>query len=156
SKPSVRFRPPVNEFLLSRQSRRIPLGDDLLRVLRQGSRLWKKIESFYDFWVRFRPNLQAFFLTECIHEKFALDIGAYPVVVLHQIGFGVGDLLCIERLAELLHHVLVNLKVLRDMVRVHIALCEVEERIMLQERVLEMVALDCIELYVGSDASAAI
>src|SRR4029077_7103400 len=53
---------------------------------------------------------------------------------------------------EVLHHHIVHLKALRSMVTDDVALGKIEQRIMLKNRVLEVVALDGRNLNVGCDA----
>ena len=89
-----------------------------------------------------------------IHKNFALDAGAHPVVVLQQIRLGVRDLARVERLAKFLHHVIVDFEVLRHVVIDDIMLRKVEECIMLQQTVLEVIALDRFNLHVWTNPAA--
>ena len=66
-------------------------------------------------------------------------------LLLDQFGFSVGNLFLVEELAEILHHRIVRFEALGRMVIDHIALGEVEERVMLQQRVLEPVGLGAAE-----------
>ena len=118
-------------FLLPRQTRAVSFSDDLFSVVCQLARLREKIKRLNNLRIALSSYLETFFLSERIHEQFALDIGTDPLVVLHQIGFGVRRLVSVERLAELLHHALVHFEVLRNVMSVHVVFREVEERIML-------------------------
>ncbi len=53
-----------------------------------------------------------FLLAELVDEQLGLDVGVNPVNVLGQVGFGEGDLLIVEELAELLHHSVIHFETL--------------------------------------------
>ena len=115
-----------------RKRRVVPLSDDLPRILGQLPRLREKIERLEHFGIGFRFNLQAFFLAVGVHEEFALQVGADPIIVLDEVSFGVRHLVSIERLAEILQKIVIHFEVLGDLVADSVVLGEVEERVMLQ------------------------
>src|SRR5208337_1484088 len=98
----------------------------------------------------------SFFLAKGIHEQFALDVGAQPLVALDHLGFGMGYFFFVEKFAEVQQHGVVHFKILRDLVRDGVALGKVKQRIVLQQRILELVGLVRRQLHVGSDAATAI
>src|SRR5919108_652614 len=79
-----------------------------------------------------------------------------PVIVLEQVGFRVVDLFLVQEFAEVVHHVIVYIKTLAYLVGGHVTFGKVEERIVLQEFVLEAVGLLGRDLNVGSNPAAAI
>src|ERR1039457_2653529 len=100
--------------------------------------------------------LHAFLLTKLVNEQFGLDTGFDPIAVLRQVRLGEGGLLLIQELAEVLHHPIVNFKLLVDFVVDNVVLGEVEESVFLQQRVLELAGFRRRDLHVGSDAAAAV
>src|SRR5208282_140874 len=103
-----------------------------------------------------RPHFQAFFLAEGIDEEFALEVGAQPVVALDHLGFGIGDFFLVKEFAELLQRRFVHFEALRDLVSARVALSKIKQRVVLQQRVLELGGLVGCKLHVRSDAAAAI
>src|ERR1700733_3120946 len=127
-----------------------------LGVIGQSFGLGKKIQAFQHFGIRFRANLQAFILAESIHENLRLDVGPDPVVVIDEIRLGIGNAGLVERLAEILHGGVVDFKILRGMMIDDVSLGEVEKRVVLQQRVLKVIALDGRDLNIRLDAAATI
>src|SRR5437660_10611993 len=119
--------------------------------------LRQQFEPFDNLRIGFCPNLQAFFLAESIHENLALDAGTDEVSVLQQIRLGVRDLFLVKELTEILHYRIIDLKLLRVGSVIHnVALGEIEEHVMLEQRVLETVTLNRRNLDVRTNAAAAI
>src|SRR5579884_122438 len=126
------MRTPRLKCDLSRKIAAVSFGDNLLGIFCQGTRLRHEIKTLKHFGIGFRSYLQAFFLPESVDKNLALNIRFDPLIVLKQIRFSVGHFVCIERLAEILHYSVIDLKVLGYMVIERIVLREVEERIVLQ------------------------
>src|SRR5437667_9822915 len=119
--------------------------------------LRQQFEPFDNLRIGFRPNRQPFFLAESIYENLALDAGTDEVSVLQQVRLGVRDLLLVKELTEILHHSIIHLEFLRVGTVIHdVALGEIEEDVMLEQRVLEAVALNRRNLDVRTNAAAAI
>src|SRR5947209_5548666 len=119
--------------------------------------LRQQFEPFDNLRVGFSPNLQAFFLAESIYENLTLDARTDEVSVLQQVRLGVRDLFLIKELTEILHHSIIHLEFLRVGTVIHdVALGEIEEDVMLEQRVLEAVALNRRNLDVRTNAAAAI
>src|ERR1019366_4696824 len=142
--------------LLRRQPGVIALRDDPLGVVRLLLGLGKQFQCLGHSRVVFGMCLHAFLLTKFVDEQFGLDIGFDPIAVRRQVRLGEGGLLFIQKLAEVLHHRVVNFKLLVDFVVDDVVLGEVEEGIFLQQRVLELVGFRRRDLHVGSDAAATV
>src|SRR5271157_1738586 len=142
--------------LLRRQTGVVALRDGLLCVLGQLLRLGQQVERFLHLRIVFGVDLHAFLLAEFVDEQLGLDVGTDPAAVLRQVSFGEGNFLLVEKLAELLHHGLVNFKLFAHFVIDDVVLGEVEERVFLQHRVLKLIGLDAGNLGVGRDAAAAV
>lgn len=108
------------------------LRDDALGVVRKLFRLWHKIERLKDFGITFRAYLEAFVLSESVDEHFTLEVRSDSVIILNKISLGIGDLLLIQELAELLQYVVIHIEVLADLVGYSVVLREVEEGIVLK------------------------
>src|SRR5664280_1855340 len=100
--------------------------------------------------------LHAFLLAKFVNEQFGLDTGFDPIAVLSQLRLGEGGFLHVQELAELLHHRLVNFKLFVDFVVDDVVLGEIEERVFLQQSVLELIGFHRRYLHVGSDTAAAV
>lgn len=109
-----------------------------------------------DLGIPLGADLKAFDLTELRGEEIALDAFLDPIVDAGDVVVGVLDLVGLEELLELLHDGVVYGKVLGDGVGGEIVLAEVEEGVVLEERVLEVIGLDVVDLLVGGDAAAAV
>src|SRR5579872_213477 len=134
----------------------VVLGHDLLGVVGQRFRLREKFQTLNDLRIRLGPDFHTFILAESVNKNLRLDIRLDPVAIVEQISLRVRDVGFIERLAERLQRRIVNLKALGGVMIHHVALREVEERIVLQQSVLEMIRLDGRNVDVGSDAAAAV
>ncbi len=80
---------------------------------------------------------------------------ANPGVRVVDVRFGESDLLLLQEVAEVLHHLVIGLPVVLDVPVEQVVLGEVEERVVLQQRVLELGVLLRRERDVGRDAAAA-
>src|SRR5207245_11690294 len=109
-----------------------------------------------DLWIGLGPYLHAFILTKGVNENFGLDVRADPVIVINEVGLGVGSVRLIQRLAKLLHSSVVNLEAFGRVVGRYVVLGGLEKRIMLQERVLEVIRLYRRNGNVGCDAATAV
>src|SRR6185437_13878056 len=81
---------------------------------------------------------------------------AHPLVVLHQVSLGERNIVGLKRLSEILQHVVVNFEVFRDLMVRYVMLGEVEKRVMLQQGILEAVALLGVKLHIRRDAAATV
>ena len=144
------------QSLAVKGSRTVVLGHNALGIVGESFGLRQKVQSLEHLRIRFRPDLQALILTESIDEDLSLDVGLDPVVVIHEISLRVRDVRLIQRLAEVLHNGIIHFEALRRMMIHHIALGVVEERVMLQQRVLKVIALDRRNHDIRRDAAAAI
>src|SRR5215469_5806342 len=143
--------------LLPVESRsRVVLRHNFLGILSQRFRLRQQLKALHHLRIGFRANFQTFVLSESIHENLRLDARFDPVGVVDQVSLRVCDIGFVERLAEFLHCGVVHFEALRWMMRHDIALGKVEERVVLEQRVLEVICLDRRDRHIGSDSSAAI
>jgi len=67
------------------------LGHGALGGVGQGFGLRKKIQSLHNFGIGFSADLHAFILTESVNEDLRFDVRPEPVVVIDQVGLGVGN-----------------------------------------------------------------
>src|ERR1700733_7147091 len=137
-------------------SRCVVLGYDALGTLGQRLCLRKKVQTFHHFRIRFRSYLHALILTKSIYKDLSLDVGLDPVAVIDQVRLGIGNIGLVERLAEILKDGIVDLEALRGMMIYHVALGEIEEGVVLQKRVLKVIALDWRDHNIGLDAAATV
>ena len=79
-----------------------------------------------------------------------------PILRSDKISFVVSDLFVAEELTEILQHGVVHLEVLADVTIQQVVLGEVEERVVLQQIILEAVWFRTRDLHVRSDATTAI
>src|SRR6266576_4773212 len=109
------------------------LGNHFPRIVSQRFRLRQKLQRLDDLWIAPGPHLQAFFLAESVHKDLASNAGSNPIIVLYQIRFGIGNLLFVQKLAEVLQHYVVDFELVSGMMRDDVMLGEIEECIMLQK-----------------------
>src|SRR6266566_3371270 len=132
-------------------------GDYAPGILGKCLGLRQQFEPFDNLRIGFRPNLQAFFLAESIYENLTLDARTDEVSVLQQVRLGVRDLFLIKELTEILHHRIIDLEFLRVGAVIHnVALGEIEEDVMLKQRILETVAFNRRNLDVRTNAATTI
>jgi hypothetical protein len=89
-------------------------------------------------------------------DDLVLDRHLDPVAHAVDVGIGKGDALAGQILLELIHDACIDLKILVDIVIGDVDRCEVEEDIFVEQGVLEVIALRAVDLFVGSDAAAAV
>src|SRR5438270_10058324 len=69
----------------------VVLGDNFLGVVGQSLRLRQKFKTLYHFRIGLGANFHALILTEGIDKNFRLDVRLNPVVVVEELGLGVGN-----------------------------------------------------------------
>src|SRR5437660_192228 len=131
-------------------------GDYPFGVLRQLLGLREQLESFDHLRIGLGSHPEPFILAESVDEDLALDGGMQPVTVLKHVRFRVSNLLLIQEFAEVVDHVVVDFKILTHLMAGRVALGEVEERVVLQEFILEAVGLLRRDFDVGSNSAAAV
>jgi hypothetical protein len=95
-----------------------------------------------DLGVPLGADLEAFELSELGGEEVALDALLDPVAYAGDVAVGVVDAVGLEEGLELLHDGVVDHEVLGDGVGGEVVFAEVEEGVVLQERVLKTVGLE--------------
>ncbi len=104
------------------QPRLVVLGDGLARVVGEFLGLGHQFQSLEHVRISLGLYAHSLPLTEGADEQFALDAGADPIVVVHQVLFRVGQLGIRQEAAELLHNAVIHLEALLDLVADRIVL----------------------------------
>ena len=131
-------------------------SDYLLGVFLKSAGLRKHVERFLHLGIFLGVDPQTALAAELGDEQLGLDVAFHPLVVLHQVSFGISDFFLIEELAELAHYFLINHEVFGELLAQAVVLGKVEKGVMAQQFVLKVIGLGGIVLHVGRDAAAAV
>ena len=132
------------------------LRQHFVRIIFERLRFRQIGERLLDHRVPVRPNAQSLQLPKLDSHNFVLDAGLQPIHHAGQVGIGPLDILAGQVALEVGQHRIVHLEVLVYCVVGHINGSEVEEDVLVEQLVLEVVALGALDFFVGSNAAAAV